>query len=58
MKKLSGVVLAAVLLATAPARAELQKIRITMPAIATYYAPYLLAAWRKAITRKRGSSSR
>jgi NitT/TauT family transport system substrate-binding protein len=43
MKKLLGVVLAAMLLAAAPASAEPQKIRITMPAIATYYAPYLLA---------------
>ena len=42
MRKILGLALAALVLAVAPAGAELRKLRITMPAIATYYAPYLL----------------
>ena len=40
MRKLPWI-LAALVLAAAPARAELQKLRLTMPAIAAYYAPYM-----------------
>jgi NitT/TauT family transport system substrate-binding protein len=41
MRKTMMLAFAGLLLAAAPASAELQKIRVTMPAVATFYAPYL-----------------